>query len=90
MVCLFWIMARRYGGSPSSFLFSVDKDVMIPYHGRVKGPYQAQDEMLRQQHDAEQANEIANIMYQRKVRNERSPPLYLEATSTHRMRHDTA
>ena len=33
----------KFGGSTSSFLFSVTQDCKLPYHGRIKGPPQAGD-----------------------------------------------
>ena len=33
----------KFGGSTSSFLFSITKDCKLPYHGRVKGPKQEGD-----------------------------------------------
>jgi hypothetical protein len=56
-----WDFADLFGGSPRSFLFSLSKDVKIPYHGRVRGPRQANDDFLRQQHDL--ANMQAQAAY---------------------------
>ena len=33
----------KFGGSTSSFLFSITKDCKLPSHGRIKGPPQAGD-----------------------------------------------
>lgn len=38
-----WDFSGKFGGSTSSFLFSVTQDCKLPYHGRIKGPPQAGD-----------------------------------------------
>ena len=45
-------------GSPRSFLFSITRDCKLPYHGRVKGPRQLNDDVLRQAHEVHQAMEM--------------------------------
>ena len=42
-------------GTPRCFLFSVSRDAKFPYHGRVRGPRQANDDALRAGH------ELANL-----------------------------
>lgn len=56
-----WDLQDLFGGSPRSFLFSITKDTKIPYIGRVKGPRQANDDILRQ--DWEMANQQATDVY---------------------------
>lgn len=46
-----WEFNGAFGGSPRSFLFSVTKDCKIPYHGRVRGPWQPTDDLMREQHE---------------------------------------
>jgi hypothetical protein len=46
-----WDFSGQYGGTTRSFLFSVSKDCKIPYTGRVRGPAQPGDAMLREQHE---------------------------------------
>lgn len=50
-----WATTDLYYGTPRSFLFSLSRDVKLPYHGRVHGPRQANDEELRAAH------ELANL-----------------------------
>jgi hypothetical protein len=38
-------------GSPRCFLFSVSRDAKFPYHGRARGPRQANDEALAAAHE---------------------------------------
>jgi hypothetical protein len=57
-----WDFADLFGGSPRSFLFSLTKDVKIPYHGRVRGDPQKNDAFLRQQHEVAQMQAQAAYM----------------------------
>jgi len=57
-----WDLQDLFGGSPRSFLFSISKDTKIPYIGRVKGPRQANDDILRQ--EWEMANQQANAEFE--------------------------
>ena len=50
-----WATTDLYYGTPRSFLFSLSRDVKLPYHGRIHGPRQANDEELRAAH------ELANL-----------------------------
>jgi TLD len=43
-----WDGTDLFGGSPRSFLFSIDKDCKVPFTGRIRGPRQPNDELLRQ------------------------------------------
>jgi hypothetical protein len=56
-----WDMSEYYGGTPRCFLFSITRDVRIPFTGRVRGPRQANDELLMAAH--EQANELARAEF---------------------------
>ena len=51
-----WDLSGLFGGSsPRSFLFSITRDVKVPYTGRTRGPRQPNDDFLRQAHEYEQA-----------------------------------
>ena len=57
-----WDFSGLLGGSPRSFLFSLTRDVKVPYTGRVRGPRQPNDDFLRQQHDYAQMQIQAQYM----------------------------
>lgn len=54
-----WIFDDLFRGTPRSYLFSVTRDVKLPYTGRVKGPKQVNDDVLRQEAAAAHAAELA-------------------------------
>lgn len=54
-----WAFDDLFGGSPRSFLFSITRDVKVPYTGRAKGPKQITDDLLRQEHEAAHEAEVA-------------------------------
>jgi hypothetical protein len=58
-----WDFAELFGGSTRSFLFSITRDCKVPYNGRVKGPKQVNDDVLRQQHEMRQATEQQQFMH---------------------------
>lgn len=60
-----WDLSDYFGGSPKCFLFSLTRDTKIPYTGRVKGPKQANDDMLR--HEWEMANMQAAAEFEHMV-----------------------
>lgn len=57
-----WRADDLYYGTPRSFLFSVSRDAKVPFHGRVRGPRQANDDELRAAH--EQSNLQAEAEFQ--------------------------
>jgi len=77
-----WIPHDLYYGAPRSFIFSLSRDVKLPYHGRVKGPRQINDEELRALH--EQSNlqvlaEEAALLQQAREMSGGADPVFDEA-----------
>jgi hypothetical protein len=62
-----WDFSGRFTGTPRCFLFSVTKDVRIPYHGRVKGPPQEGDDEAAKLHEQQQQYEIDNAIFMEKM-----------------------
>ena len=54
-----WVFDDLYRGTPRSFLFSISRDVKLPYTGRARGPKQASDDVLRAELAAAHVAELA-------------------------------
>lgn len=56
-----WDLSQLYGGTPRCFLFSVTRDVRVPFTGRARGPRQANDDELRLAHEHSNAQAQAEF-----------------------------
>jgi hypothetical protein len=69
-------------GSPAAFLFSLTRDAKFPYHGRVRGPRQANDDALAAAHEVanmQAASTFAELLAQARELSGGAEPVFDEA-----------
>jgi len=66
-----WRFSGEFHGDVAAFLFSVTRDVRVPYVGRIKGPPQPTDAEFRRSHDSQfQYRQQQWLMNMEKIRQE--------------------